>query len=350
LFGYFNGRKLKFNLENSEYHPFVSIIVPARNEKNNIENCVISLFESTYPRDRYEVIVVNDRSTDETGEILSKLACQFTGLRIIEVTEDSADRNLQGKPGALQFGIEHAKGEILLFTDADCQVGRKWIEVMSGYFADPEVGMIASFTNVINKNLFERMQAIEWIYLQAMATAGLGLGHPLGCYGNNLSIRLKDFKDVGGYRKIKFSLTEDLALLTAVSKRGRKAGYICQNDTMVFTKPCRTFGEYLSQHHRWALGGMELGWKAVVFVITSLALWGGLIISVVTGDPLWLILPAIRISGEYLMIYSSLNKLRVPELKKWTFFAIIFFLLMEPVIPILLLSKTVSWKGQVFNK
>lgn len=95
--------------------PLVSIVVPARNEARGIESALRSLLAIDYPN--YELLVVNDRSTDETGEILTKIAAEHPQLQVVNITDLPA--GWLGKNHALHYGLKQARGEFVLFTDAD---------------------------------------------------------------------------------------------------------------------------------------------------------------------------------------------------------------------------------------
>jgi cellulose synthase/poly-beta-1,6-N-acetylglucosamine synthase-like glycosyltransferase len=348
--GMYRERKNIINDTHSE-NPFVSIIVPARNEESHIADCIRSIYNNKYPDDKLEIIAVNDRSEDKTLTILEDLQTTISNLKIVNITSVAQKQNLQGKPGALQAGIDIAQGEIIMFTDADCIVGEHWIETISTQYADKNVGLVASFTNVLGNRLFDKIQAIEWTYLHTMASAGVGLGQPLGCYGNNLSVRLSTYESVGGYNNIRFSVTEDLALLQAVYNSGSKVRYITHKDADVDTYACKTFGEYLKQRHRWAVGGLDLGWRAAIFIVSSALLILGVISTIIFWNPLYLSAIVLsRIFWDYWLIGSSFNILQKKELKKWIPAGVLFFIILESIVPFLVLKKQIEWKGQIFNR
>ncbi|TAL68947.1 MAG: glycosyltransferase [Bacteroidetes bacterium] len=329
----------------------VSIVVPARNEEDNIESCIESIMSNNYPKDNFEVIVVNDRSTDKTGEILVNLQSIYSNLIVLKITDNTKHKNLRGKPGALQVGIESAKGEIIMMTDADCIVNENWIESVSKPFLDENVGLTAAVTNIKPSNGFEIAQAVYWVYMHTMACAGIGINQPLGCFGNNLSVRKSDFVQLGGFENIKFSMTEDLALQQAVFNNNRKIRYLISDDSSVETLPCKTFKEYLKQQHRWALGGLDLGWRAAIFVISSIALWIGLITSLIFCELAWFFaILFTRFVFDFILIFSSLKRLNKLKLSIWIIPSAVVFILMELFVPFLLLDRETVWKGQVFKK
>jgi cellulose synthase/poly-beta-1,6-N-acetylglucosamine synthase-like glycosyltransferase len=344
-------RNKKIDFFGDNEYPKVSVVVPARNEEENIENCINSISINNYPIENFEIVAVNDRSTDKTGEILTELSKKIENLKVVNIDEAHLHINLKGKPGALQSGIDEANGEIILMTDADCKVGPNWIKKISSCYKNKKIGFVASFTNIEGKGLFNRIQAIEWIYMHTLACAGIGLGQPLGCFGNNISVRKSDFDEIGGFEKIRFSVTEDLALITEFHKQGKGIIYLVDEDADIDTLPCRTLGEYLHQHHRWAVGGMELGWKAFTFVLSSISLWIGLIISIVTGNYfLASLFPVIRIIGDYIVVLPSIIRLKKQELIPWIITSVIFFITLEIFVPFLLFKKTIKWKDQSFRR
>lgn len=346
-------RKKKIKMVSDSEIPFVSVIIPARNEEHNIRNCIESVYQNNYPKNKFEIIVVNDRSEDNTSNIIEECKKEFSNLKVVTVTEATKHHNLKGKPGALQEGAETASGEIFLFTDADCIVGNNWLSKIVAAFNNQKVGIVPSFTTIKAHNFFERLQGVEWIYMHTLASGGIGLNIPLGCFGNNLSIRKNVFWELGGYEKIKFSVTEDLALLQAVFDVGWKIHYLFSSESVVTTLPCKTLKSYIQQHHRWTVGGLDLGWRATVFIFTSLWFWIGLIVSLVFADWFWFsLIAAGRIFGDWLLIKTSINILSKNNKKNFSKLItpyLIFIILIELVAPFFLLNRKVKWKNQIFH-
>jgi glycosyltransferase involved in cell wall biosynthesis len=141
----------------------ISVVVPARNAASTIEECLLGLRQQSLPRDRYEVIVVDDGSTDETASIVEKH--DVTMVRQAQ----------QGAASARNEGVAVAQGELLLFTDADCEPTPKWIEEMVRPFEDAAVvgvkgvyrtrqkGLVARFVQCEYEERYELMARREWI-------------------------------------------------------------------------------------------------------------------------------------------------------------------------------------------
>lgn len=341
--------KLKKKLS-TEKEP-VTVIVPARNEESVIQECIESLANSNYPKDKYEIIAVNDRSTDKTKEIIEGLQNNIKNLKLINVNRNNDDSNLKGKQGALDKGIKESENDVILLTDADCTVPGDWVKTISQFYNEQKIGLVASYTMVEGTTFFDNIQSLEWILLCAMASAGIGYGVPLGCYGNNMSVRKSAYQEIGGYEKLQFSVTEDLSLLLNIYRAGHKVHYICDKGTCIKTKPVRSFGEYISQHKRWSLGGLDLGWIAPVFVITTLSIWIGFVASLIIGNiPLAIGFIFLRVLGDAIILFQPLFKLKQRRLIKYMPIALIFFMLFELILPIFLLDPKIKWKDQTFTR
>ncbi len=326
----------------------VSVVIPARNEEQTITRCVASVLASIGEHD--EIIIVNDRSTDSTADVITALATTDARIKALHRTSASSETNLQGKPGALQFGIDHASGTVILLTDADCTVDPQWVETMCEPFRDPSVGMVCGFTTIRADGAFATIQDVEWLYTHTMARAGLNNGTPLGCFGNNMALRRSAMESIGGYRAIPFSLTEDLALLQTMASGGFGVRYLCHRHATVETLPCDTFSEYVRQKHRWVRGGIALGWKAVAFVVTSASVWLGLILAIATSAWAWVaILAGLRIVGDGVMIAISAIHLGKRSILPAIAPSLCALLGLELILPLLTLRRSVVWKGQTFR-
>jgi cellulose synthase/poly-beta-1,6-N-acetylglucosamine synthase-like glycosyltransferase len=336
----------RINTTSSE--PFVSVIVPARNEEATIERCIRALMANAYSH--YEVLVVNDRSTDRTGEVLSYLQAEFPSLRVHNAIDDTSNPNLKGKPRALHQGIERSSGTIVMMTDADCAVEPTWIAATVEVFADASVGLVPSFTVTTENTAFARIQALEWAINNTMAMAGIGWKQPLGCFGNNLAVRRSVYDALGGYPRIAFSLTEDLALLQAVSKTSWQVRYICDHRTKAVTLPCETAGEFIKQHRRWVLGGKALGGRAALFVGSSVLMWAAIAAVAVAGRlDLVGLLAVVRMLLDFSIVWPTLQELDLTRLTWWFPLAMPFFQVLELMAPFFILKPTVEWKGQIMR-
>ena len=151
-------------------------------------------------------------------------------------------------------------------------------------------------------------------------------------------------------RDIEFSVTEDLALQDAVFKAGYRIRHVISPLTSVVTLPCRSLGEYVKQRHRWVRGGVGLGGRAVLFVASSIALWGGATIAVVFQQLEWLVvLIVLRFVADSILIGWSAIRLQRHSILPFIIPAMMLLISTELVLPILAMRKRVVWKQQTFQ-
>jgi cellulose synthase/poly-beta-1,6-N-acetylglucosamine synthase-like glycosyltransferase len=339
---------------NEESFPRCTVLVCARDEEDNIEHCLQSLDALNYPKDRLEVLIVDDKSTDRTPEILADWKKRMSNLNVLRTGE--AVMNLQGKVNALAQGMDAASGEIVMITDADSTVPPNWVKEYLKYYAE-DTGMVAGITLLEQKYFLDGVQSIDWSYLLGMACAAANIKIPLSVIGNNISIRRAAYESVGGYRKIPFSVTEDHALFEAIWNKKRADGtpvwtvrFPLHPDLVVMSQPCPDFKSWWRQKHRWVKGGERL--KFVGYVIFILGLLAQL--AMVTA---FFVLPisaaiatvAIKWSADFLVIFPVLTRTRKLTLLKYFPIYEIYLALFVFSMPIMIAQKNVKWKGRVYR-
>lgn len=196
--------------EKAQPLPMVSVIVPARNEAAGIRACLTALCAQHYPRERMEVIAVNDHSSDDTWEIIQAMGGEYPHLRAINL---NAHDTVAYKKAALQAGIRAARGEIILQTDADGIAGPAWVATMVAHFT-PETGLVAGPVWLDHQGThLERLQSVEYMGLALIAGGSIQGGRPNMCNGANMGFRKALFEAVGGYAGIDHLASGDDELL-----------------------------------------------------------------------------------------------------------------------------------------
>ena len=348
LTGLNNSLRLKKN--QSSTLPKVSVIVAARNEAKNIVNCINSLTKIIYPGDLLEIILVNDNSTDNTFDLMTEATKGFVFFKVIN-SERNNNSNLKGKANAINSAIGQCSGDIILSTDADCEVSEKWVIETVRYFSD-DTSMVCGFTSIkYDNSLFAKLQCIDWIYLLTLASSSAGLNMIMSCIGNNLSYSKKSYLDSGGYESINFSVTEDLALMRKMDKdKNYRILFPLDRDCLVETLPCSDVTELFSQKRRWFRGGIGINFLGYIlgfelYSLSFLLLFGLFFL----GIKLYLILVLIKFISELLLISGTLKKLNLKSLYKYYPLFSIYFALYGLALPFSFLFKTkISWKGRKF--
>jgi cellulose synthase/poly-beta-1,6-N-acetylglucosamine synthase-like glycosyltransferase len=232
--------------------PFASVVVAARNEEERLPGLLADLAEQTY--EAFEVIVVDDRSTDRTAELVKKAAGRFRVVR-----QDAVPTGLSPKKLALQRGVEASEGELLLLTDADCRVPRTWVEGMVRAFG-PDVAMVLGCSEYAvgeGSTRFERYQAFDFLTLTTTMAASARLGRPLGASGHNLAYRRAAFDRVGGYSSGLHRVAGDDMLMLYLMRSAGRIDCTDGADTRVRTDPVPTLRAFRNQRARWASSGMH---------------------------------------------------------------------------------------------
>jgi len=228
----------------------VSIIIAARNEEKTIEDCLSSALNQNYPEELYEVIVINDRSTDKTGEIITKLKNQYTNLKT--GTIDKIDNTMPAKKNALRNGINMSSGEILMFIDADCVVSKHWISSIIKYY-NPEIGAVVGFSGFSRqKSFLSQLISLEQRAMEYLNASFIGLGSLLSAAGRNLSYRKIVYENVGGFDKISQSVSGDDDLFLHLIKKESDMRITYSIDSQSFVKSIgpESFSDFSKQRKR----------------------------------------------------------------------------------------------------
>lgn len=233
---------------------FISVIIAARNEEENIPALLDSLIKQEYPSDRYEVIVVDDKSTDSTAETVKEYSQRSEELRLLRV-EETPD-NYSPKKYALTVGIKEARGDIILTVDADCIVRPTWVGTMNSYFTE-DVGMVVGYSGVSvtdRRSWLQKWQAFDFLALMAANEGALNHGIPLASSGQNLGFRKSAFQEVGGYDSIAERATGDDVLLLQLIRRKTEFEIVFAGTPEAYnnTSPELTLKDLLHQRIRWA--------------------------------------------------------------------------------------------------
>jgi cellulose synthase/poly-beta-1,6-N-acetylglucosamine synthase-like glycosyltransferase len=238
--------------------PFVSVIVAARNEEMNICQLLQCLSHQTYSP--YEIIIINDRSTDKTAQLIADFKKNCSNITRVDITRLQDD--MPAKKNALRAGIEASKGEILCFTDADCLPTSQWIEELVKSFM-PNVGLVAGYSPYqIPNNLTSSVRYLKKIFFKfiryeefrAAIWAAGSIGWNVGwlCTGRNLAYRRKVYNEVNGFEKIKMSISgdDDLFLQLVRRQTAWKIHYVITPESFVPTAPPKDFWSFIEQRKR----------------------------------------------------------------------------------------------------
>ena len=255
--------------------PRVSVIVAARNERLRIEPLLKSLSMQDYPVDRFEVFIVDDRSSDGTAEFVNNYikTHHLERFRCLQHRPDTAPTF---KKHALLHGISASSGDIILTTDADCAVPGSWIRTMITRY-DAKTGLVAGLVSyeAAEDSLFQRVQALEFAGLVFTGVGAIGNGTPLICNASNLSYRRAAFDAVNGFSGHEHipSGDDDLLMQNIHERSHWQIRYNLHPDSIVKTQPVETVADFLNQRARWASKSRDYPGSHTFFVLLAIYLF-----------------------------------------------------------------------------
>lgn len=230
--------------------PFVSIVVAARNEERNIEHCLMGLLGQDYPKAKYEIIIVDDGSSDGTGKIVKRLAAK-RNVRLLKL-QSSPVETTGRKPDAISLGIQKSRGEVIATTDADCEVPRTWLRSMVAHLS-PDVAFLSG--PVVEKSdgsLLGSLASLEFLGLITTGAGLIGLGRPINCSGANLVYRKSAFKAVNGFGNGESSCDDETLMQRIFQRSVGKVHFVADARANIMTDSQHNVTGFWKQRVRWA--------------------------------------------------------------------------------------------------
>ncbi len=311
IFSFFLGLRNLTTGTNSIHHT-ITIIIPARNEENNIGNCLQSLIHQHYPKEKFSIIIVDDRSTDNTASVVREIA-RRSDINISLFSSDDTSIIRSPKIRALTHGIQHSSGEIIITTDADCVAHPYWISTINSYF-ESHVGIVTGLT-VYQKNekiseLFWGIQFLDFISYTAIAAGEIGWNKVLVSNGSNMAFRIEAFDDSGGFDTLTHINTGDDSLLAQkiVASGKWKPRFAFEESATIATQPVLTWKEVLHQRMRWV--GQTAYYPAYMmfFMICTFIMFIGLTVTLPLTIFHWTIIPWIVAIGKFAIDYIIMDR------------------------------------------
>ena len=333
--------------------PNISIVIPARNEEQNLPVLLDSLLAIDYPADKLEIILVNDQSDDRTREIAESYRGRFRcGYDVLDV-QPEPNSALRAKTRPLAQGLDRARGELILMPDADNRVPPEWARAMTSYFTDG-VGMVCGPIypdpqrgSRVPLTWFE---TVDVAFLLGTCAGFSGLGKTQALIGSNFAVRRETYEAIGTYRNLDFHIIEDISLLRAIQQSGTwKAIFPGEPGTMLWTLPQPSLKSLVIQRHRWLAG-----WQYVKPGIRA-ALTFGMAVHVMW--PLWLFFSPVWFATLYTLLALGNGLVAAKSLKCYGRGELIWLLPLYPVYAatyafvllfMLVTRRKVRWKEREF--
>ncbi len=342
---------------NFEPSTSITVLIPARNEAEHIEKCLQSIVKQHYPKLLWEVIVLDDHSTDETAALVK--AMQHPNVNLLHLADFvSEDETQSFKKKAIEVGIAHAKGDLIVTTDADCIAQVNWLALIASFYQVKESKFIAAPVNFYEEcNTLERFQSLDFMGMMGIAGGGIQKQFMRMCNGANLAYTKAVFHEVNGFEGINHLASgDDMLLMQKVARRYPEGiGYLKNYESTTFTHAKPNLKSFLSQRIRWSTkSGSYQEWLvtfilAVVFFFCANLVLNALLLPFLGWDALVLLLIGLTVKAimDYWFLSQMSHFFRRNDLMRSFFTS--FFMHIAYIVVVGILAVTVKkyeWKGR----
>jgi poly-beta-1,6-N-acetyl-D-glucosamine synthase len=264
----------KIHLHETNNSVFVSVLIPVRNEEENIVKLLNALSEQTYPSYNFEVVVINDHSDDATVKLVNEYILSGK-IKNLELQHLDAE---YGKKAALVKGVSLSKGSLIVTVDGDCFMQRKWLSAFAGMYEKTQAPMIAGPVMLEHQSgMLSLLQHAEYMALQICGLGSLQRGKPLLCSGANLAFTREAYQLVNGYSgNMTIASGDDTFMMLKMFEKGLKPVPIINSNAIVTTAPLKNYSEVIQQRRRWAgkvslyKNNFYIKFFGVIFILANL--------------------------------------------------------------------------------
>jgi glycosyltransferase involved in cell wall biosynthesis len=297
---------------------FVSVVVACRNEQETLPCLLNCIATQRYPENLFEVIIVNDNSEDKTCEI----AAGFKGISNIL----SINNKGEGKKQALRTGINAARGDLIITTDADCTIGNNWIRTIASFYEMYKDVMIICPVQIESvPGFFGKLEELEFLSLQGITAGSALYNEPVMCNGANLAFTKDAYLTHSDKLHDEINSGDDIFLLHGLKDENRsKISWLESPDAMVITKSTLTLNSFIKQRSRWISKGKAYEDKftivlgIVTFVAVILQIFY-LILSSIYPSLIWLFLSVLVLKSipDFLILMNTSGRYDKRNLMLW---------------------------------
>lgn len=338
---------VKLRKPHLNHFPKVAVLVPARNEEEQIGPCLESLLALDYPTDKIEIWVGDDGSEDRTAEIIKGYSDRFPRIHYYLVNGNLGSARAKGN--VLAQLVAETKAEYLFVTDADITVAKNWIRNLLIWLCEETVGMVSGTTLVDGQASLAKWQGLEWTLGNGYLIGLDRLGIKSTAVGNNMAFTRTAYQATGGYENMPFSVTEDFQLFRAIRRKGFETVNLMDRGSLNHSSAQDKLGKLLHQRKRWMLGAQQLPWYWILIFGLQAAFYPALFVLFFVNWNLALQVWFVKYLLQTLFLFRIQIRLGHPIkffiLLSYEAYSILMHLLM---ILFYLLPIKMDWKGRKY--
>jgi cellulose synthase/poly-beta-1,6-N-acetylglucosamine synthase-like glycosyltransferase len=347
IFGF--GRIKKYKEKGLLPKTSFTIVVPFRNEEENLPNLLNSFSKLNYPKDLFEVILVDDSSIEKF---------QVSGFRFHVTLIDNMRTSNSPKKDAISTAMLHVKTNWVITTDADCIVPENWLLTFDNYIQENQVSMLAGAVSYECEHSFlHHFQQLDLTSLQGATIGSFGLNKAFMCNGANFAYTKSLFEKLNGFDgNNKIASGDDVFLLQkAVEEFPKEVHYLKAEEAIVITKPTETWKALFYQRVRWAaktssyksIFGKFLG-LIVFFGNLSFVIGFFFLLFGIWSYPIFVLFAFFKFGIDFVLLYITnqfLTRIRIKSL----FLSSLLYPFFSSAVALYSLFGSYEWKGRRFR-
>jgi len=338
----------------------ISVVISVRNEEANIKACIESILKQDYPKSTFELIVVNDFSTDNTLEVLAGFGDQIKVYKLSEHLASEA-KFTANKKKAITLAVKEAKYDLILCGDGDCVYGERWISSMMQYYHKYHKKFISGPVDYYDtKGFWKNFLLMDLVAMIGVTAGSIGQKKPVMASGANMLFEKKSFLELGGYTgNENIASGDDVFLMQKIFLNDSNAvGFVKNADAFARTQSPASFSEFLNQRIRWtSKSGNMMDFRVKAILVFNYLFYLSCFTSLFIlpwFDLLFLafgcLLLALKILIDILFFGNILAFYNKSSLLKWIVPMEIIHLIYVSFMGVLAIFGSYTWKGRNVKK
>jgi len=346
-----------------------SIVIPFRDEAENLKTLLESLSLLNYPVELFEVLLIDDDSKDESVEIINDFlnksldeACLERSRKArgdINILKNKRKSN-SPKKDAVEIAIKNSRFDWIITTDADCIIPQNWLLNFDAYIQTHQVKLIAAPVKYSSSNsLLDQFQLLDFLSLQGSTIGSYGVGKPFMCNGANLCYEKQTFIDVNGFDGNEHIASgDDIFLLEKIGLQNPNEVYFLKSDqSIITTNPEATFKKLISQRVRWAAKSTSYNNSFSILVSVAVFSVNALLILLFLGSIIgyyswwvFIIFFLIKFCIDFILLFKTASFFKKQSVLKHYVWSSIVYPIYTIFIALTSFTISYSWKGRVYKK